>query len=223
MTGLAGFFPFILSGAWITIQVAVCSLLFGLIIGLLGAGGEVSKIWWLRCLTISIISIIRGLPELLVIFFVYFGGTLLLTVVMGHYVNVSAFMSGVTALGLLFGAYASQVFRGAFMVIPKGQIESGRALGLSTWQIFQHIQLPQAWRYALPGLGNLWLILLKDTSLVSLIGLTELMNKSQIAASTTHQPFTFYLTAALLYLVMTSCSQIILKKLSVNASKHLKP
>jgi len=216
-----GFFPQILDGAWMTIQLAVCSLALGLILGLLGAAGESSKIRGLRYLAVSIISIIRGLPELLVIFFVYFGGTILLTNLMHHYVNVSAFFAGVIALGMLFGAYASQVFRGAFLVIPLGQTEAARALGLDRWQIFRRILLPQAARHALPGLGNLWLVLLKDTALISLIGLADLMSKAQAATSTTQKPFTFYLIAALLYLVMTSLSQGVMNKLTAKASKHL--
>jgi ABC-type arginine transport system permease subunit len=145
----------------------------------------------------------------------------LLTTVVGHYVNVSAFLAGTVGLALIFGSYASQVFRGAFLAIPLGQGEAARALGLNRRQVFAHILLPQAWRHALPGLSNLWLVLLKDTALVSLIGLADLMNKSQVAASTTHQPFVFFLTAALLYLIMTSISQGLLRKLTANASRHL--
>ncbi len=217
----SGYFPQILSGAWITIQVACCSLVLGLILGLLGALLESCKWRWLRYLATALISIVRGVPELLVLFFIYFGGTLLLTSLAGHYINVSAFVAGVVGLALIFGSYASQVFRGAFLAIPIGQIEAARALGLNQWLIFKRIQLPQAWRHALPGLSNLWLVLLKDTALVSLIGLADLMNKSQVAASTTHQPFVFFLTAAFLYLVMTSFSQWIMSKLSANATRHI--
>lgn len=221
MTLFSGYFPQILSGAWVTVQVACCSLVLGLILGLLGASLESSKWRWLRYTATSLISIIRGIPELLVLFFIYFGGTILLTSLAGHYVNVSAFLAGVVGLALIFGSYASQVFRGAFLAIPIGQIEAARALGLNRSLIFIHIQLPQAWRHALPGLSNLWLVLLKDTALVSLIGLADLMNKSQVAASTTHEPFVFFLTAAVLYLVMTSVSQWIMGKLSANATRHL--
>lgn len=221
MDVLYSYLPQILAGAWITIQVACCSLLLGLIFGLIGAMLESAKWRPLSYMATGLISIIRGLPELLVLFFIYFGGTIGLTALMGHYVNVSAFIAGVIGLALIFGSYASQVFRGAFLAIPIGQVEAARALGLNRYLIFRHIKMPQAWRHALPGLGNLWLVLLKDTALVSLIGLADLMNKSQVAASTTHQPFVFFLTAAALYLVMTSFSQQIMKKLSANAAKHL--
>lgn len=215
------YFPQIILGVWETIKVAFFSLTLGLFFGLSGALGEASKITWLRYVCIGLTSIIRGIPELLVIFLVYFGGSIALAVLFGHYVNVSPFLAGVVALSLLFGAYAAQVFRGAFAVIPTGQAEAGRALGLTRWQIFRLIELPQAWRYALPGIGNLWLILLKDTSLVSLIGLSELMNKSQLAASTTHQPFTFYSIAAIIYLLLTSVSQLMLKYLARRATLYL--
>lgn len=218
---LYGFLLQLLDGAWITIQVAVGALLLGLVLGLLGAAAEVSRHIGLRMIATTFISIIRGLPELLVIFAVYFGGTALLTMLVGHYVSVSAFVAGIVALGLLFGSYASQTFRGAFLAVPVSQAEAARALGLSRWQIFSHIQLPQAWRHALPGLSNLWLVLLKDTALISLIGLADLMNKAQTAASTTHQPFTFYFAAACFYVLVTSLSQVVLRKISRKANQHV--
>jgi His/Glu/Gln/Arg/opine family amino acid ABC transporter permease subunit len=207
-----GFFWQLGSGMLVTIELAVCALFLGLLLGLIGAWGENARLRPLRWITTLLISCIRGLPELLVIFLVYFGGTVLLTAIAGHYVNFSSFFAGVLALSLLFGSYASQVFRGAFLAVPRGQTEAGRALGLSRPQIFFYIQLPQAWHHALPGLGNLWLVLLKDTALISLIGVTDLMNKAQTASSTTHKPFTFYLAAALLYLIMTSISETLIKK-----------
>lgn len=218
-----GFLPQVLAGTWITIKVACCALILGLAFGLLGAIGESSSSRLLRYFSTGIISIIRGVPELLVIFFIYFGGTIILTGFLGHYHDVSAFAAGVTALALIFGSYASQTFRGAFLAVPKGQIEAAKALGLNHHQIFTRIRLPQAWRHALPGLGNLWLVLLKDTALVSLIGLEDMMSRAKTAASTTHKPFSFFLIAAILYLIMTSVSQQIVKKLSDKASRHVRP
>jgi His/Glu/Gln/Arg/opine family amino acid ABC transporter permease subunit len=221
MDNLTGFFLQLAAGAWVTIQVAVCALLLGLVLGLLGAVGESSRCKFVRMAVTSLVSLCRGLPELLVIFLVYFSGTLLLNHLFHHYVDVPAFLSGVIALALIFGAYTSQVFRGAFLAIPAGQAEAARALGLGRGQIFFHIQLPQAWRIALPGLSNCWLVLLKDTALVSLIGLADLMNKAQLAASSTHKPFVFFLSVALWYLLMTSVSQSLLKKLNERANRHL--
>lgn len=214
-----GFFHQLLAGAWITIQLSLCALLLGLCFGLLGAVAESTQLSPVRRFAIAIISVLRGLPELVVIFFVYFGGTLFLTYLAGHYVNVSSFISGVFALALLFGAYASQTFRGAFLAIPKGQIEAGKGLGFTARQLFFRIQLPQIWRYALPGLGNLWLVLLKDTALISLIGLSDLMRAAQTAASTTQKPFTFYLGAAVFYLIMTSISHLFLHRMHAFANK----
>jgi His/Glu/Gln/Arg/opine family amino acid ABC transporter permease subunit len=216
-----GFLPQILAGAWLTIQLAFCSLLLGLVFGVIGAIGQLSQHRTVRHIATALISAVRGVPELLVLFIIYFGGTVMVTFIMGHYTDVSSFASGVLGLALIFGAYASQVFRGAFLAVPLGQTEAAQALGLNRLQIFKHIQFPQAWRHALPGLGNLWLVLLKDTALVSLIGLADLMNKAQAATSATQKPFLFYLTAALIYLVLTSLSQGFMKKLHINANRHM--
>ena len=115
----------------------------------------------------------------------------------------SSFAAGVIALGLCFGAYATEVFRGAILAIPKGHREAGVALGLSKFRIFTKLIMPQMWRIALPGLGNLFMILMKDTALVSVIGLEEIMRHSQIAVTVSKQPFTFYMVAAFMYLGLT--------------------
>ena len=139
---------------------------------------------------------------------IYFGSAGVLTSIAGwfghdRFVDVGPFTAGVVALGLTFGAYATEVFRGAILAVPKGQIEAAHAFGMDRWLTFRRILLPQVWRIALPGLGNLFLVLLKDTSLVSVIGLAELMRSAQIAVGFTKEPFTFYLAAAVLYLAMT--------------------
>lgn len=216
-----GFILQILLGTIVTIKLASCAALFGMVVGLLGALLESIPIAWLRYLAASIIFIVRGLPELLVLFFIYFGLAAILSNLLHHYVDISAFAAGVVALGLIFGSYASQVFRGAFLAIDQGQIEAGRAMGFSRLQIFTRIQIPQAWRHAIPGLGNLWLVLLKDTAIVTLIGLADMMNQAKIAASTTHHPFTFYLIAAVIYLVITSISQKIINVFNTRANRYI--
>lgn len=218
---LDGFILQILVGTLITIKLAACAFLVGLPIGMLGALLESIPNSMLRYLSASIIFIVRGLPELLVLFFIYFGMTAILSHLFHRYVDINAFIAGVVALGLIFGAYASQVFRGAFMAIDQGQVEAGKAINFSRWQIFTRIQLPQAWRHAIPGLGNLWLVLLKDTAIVSLIGLQDMMSEAKIAASSTHQPFTFYLIAALIYLIITTLSQIVINKLTIRENRYL--
>jgi His/Glu/Gln/Arg/opine family amino acid ABC transporter permease subunit len=216
-----GFLTQMLWGTVVTLELAFCALFLGLAVGLLGALLESIPNKWLRYIAASFIFIVRGLPELLVLFFIYFGLTAGLTQLLNHYVEVSAFAAGVIALGLIFGAYASQVFRGAFMTLDYGQIEAGKVLGLSKAQLFLRIQLPQAWRHALPGLSNLWLILLKDTAIVTLIGLNDMMNEAKLAATTNHQPFTYYLLAALIYLLITTLSQSVLNVMIKRANRYV--
>jgi His/Glu/Gln/Arg/opine family amino acid ABC transporter permease subunit len=211
----------ILLGTIVTIKLALCAAVFGMIVGLVGALLESIPSPWLRYPAASIIFIVRGLPEILVLFFIYFGVTAILKYIFHRYIDVSAFAAGVTALGLIFGAYASQVFRGAFLAIDPGQVEAGKAMGFNGWQIITRIQVPQAWRHAIPGLGNLWLVLLKDTAIVTLIGLTDMMNQAKIAASTTHQPFTFYLIVAAIYLAITSISQKIINIFTIRSNKYM--
>jgi len=208
MIDLAGFGQQLLLGAAMTLQLAVAALVVGMVLGLLGAVGRLSTFAPARAAAGAYTTIVRGLPELLVVLIIYFGSSRLLSIVaaaFGHdgFVELSPFAAGVIALGLTFGAYATEVFRGAILAIPKGQIEAAHAYGMGRWLTFRRIVLPQLWRIALPGLGNLFLVLLKDTSLVSVIGLEELMRKSQIAVGFTREPFTFYLSAAALYLLMT--------------------
>ncbi|MFZ2314104.1 MAG: ABC transporter permease subunit [Gammaproteobacteria bacterium] len=219
----SGFLWQILAGTLVTLKLAGAACVFGLIFGMVGAVLESIQTVWLRYLTTSVIFLIRGLPELLILFFIYFGCTAILNELLGRYVEISPFVAGVVALGAIFGAYASQVFRGAFLAIERGQLDAGFAMGLSRLQTFTRIQIPQAWRHALPGLGNLWLVLLKDTAIVTLIGLSDLMNQSKLAASTTHQPFTFYLIAAGIYLLITSVSQKLLNYATVYANRYVSP
>ncbi len=217
---LSGFILQLVMGSWITIKIALCSAFFGMMIGLTGALLESIPNVWLRYFAASIIFIIRGLPELLILFFIYFGFAAILTKIAGHYIDINPFVAGVIALSLIFGSYASQVFRGAFLAINPGQIEAGKALGFTRMQIFTRIQIPQAWRHAIPGLGNLWLVLLKDTAIVMLIGLGDLMGQAKIAASTTHLPFTFYLLAAVIYLIITHLSQKIIDFFNTRANRY---
>lgn len=219
---LEGYLPQIIAGAEITIGVSVCSILLGIVLGIVGALGEMNSIKLVQKISLNINSLIRGLPELLTIFIVYFIGTIIFSKIMGRYAEVSPFVSGVLALGIVFGSYATQVFRGAFLSIHKGQVESAVALGLPKRVVFRKILFPQALRYALPGLSNICLTTLKDSSLISLIGLHELTFKSQIAATETYKPFTFYLTCALIYLLFTSLSELLFKFLQhkTNYAKH---
>ena len=219
---LLNYFVQFLQGCWITIQIAFWALLIGLVLGLLGAMAKLSHVIFLRKSVHIITGIIRGLPELLILFFIYFGSSIILSRIFGEYIEVSAFLSGVVALGLIFGAYATETIRGAFLSIPHGQWEAAKAYGLSTRQCYSRILIPQSWYHALPGLGNLWFVLLKDTALVALIGLPDIMQTARNISATTQQPFTSYSIAALLYLILTTLSMIGQKRIEKQTSRYLR-
>lgn len=208
MLDLQGYGHQLISGTIVTVEVFLASLGLGLVIGLLGALAMLSRWWLLRKAAGLYSNLVRGLPELLTILLIYFGIPILISRLlslmgMNFYLEVNPFIGGLVALALYFGAYAAEIFRGAILAVPKNQIEAGQAFALSTTMIYCRIILPQAWRIALPGLGNMTLALMKSTALVSVIGLDELMRKTSLATAYTHQPFTFYFTASLIYLGMT--------------------
>ncbi|WP_041209081.1 arginine ABC transporter permease ArtQ [Aeromonas jandaei] len=197
----------LLDAAWMTLGLALASLVGGMVLALAFSAAELSKqralVWPVATLT----TLIRGLPELLVVLFIYFGSTQVLFLITGEYVEFSPFACGVLALSLLFASYATQTLRAALNAVPSGQRLAALALGLGKSHIFFRIVLPQAWRHALPGLGNQWLVLLKDTALVSLIGVNEMMRQAQMASASTYQPFTWYAAAALIYLAISLMSE----------------
>ncbi|MBN0985962.1 ABC transporter permease [Amphritea pacifica] len=208
---LQGFGHLLISGTWVTIQLALSSLLVGLVLGLTGAAAKLSKNRVARWLATGYTTLVRGLPELLLVLTIYFGGSQLLMWIAGgfgytEYIEIGPFVAGVAALSIAFGAYATEVFRMAMMEIPKGQWESGLACGMSTPRTFFRIILPQVWRLAIPGLGNLFQVLLKDTALVSVVGLNDIMRQSQVAISSTKEPFTFFMVAAFIYLLLTAAT-----------------
>ena len=213
-------------GAWMTIRLALAALLLGLSLGLLGAVLKSSRIAPLRWIGDFYSTVFRGVPELVVVLLIYFGSTSVLTSISGWfgggYVELNPFTAGTLALGICFGAYATEVFRGALLTIPFGQYEAGQALGLPKGRIFRKIVLPQLWRIALPGLGNLFMVLMKDTALVSVIGLEETMRKAQIATGVTKEPFTFYLAAAMIYLCITVVAATVLQILERRVSRGIR-
>ena len=202
----------LLDAAWMTLGLALASLVGGMVLALAFSAAELSKrpalVWPVATLT----TLIRGLPELLVVLFIYFGSTQVLFLITGEYVEFSPFACGVLALSLLFASYATQTLRAALNAVPAGQRLAALALGLGKGHTFFRIVLPQAWRHALPGLGNQWLVLLKDTALVSLIGVNEMMRQAQMASASTYEPFTWYAAAALIYLAISLVSEFGLKQ-----------
>ncbi|WP_116866041.1 ABC transporter permease [Pseudomonas syringae] len=204
---LHGFGPALAAGALMTVQLALSALCLGLVLGLLGALAKTSPYKPLQWLGSTYSTLVRGIPELLWVLLIYFA-TVNGMRALGKLFDIpdlalSAFAAGVIALGICFGAYATEVFRGAILAIPKGHREAGLALGMSRSRILFKLVLPQMWRIALPGLGNLFMILMKDTALVSVIGLEEIMRHAQIAVGFTKQAFTFYMVAAFMYLGLT--------------------
>lgn len=198
-------------GALMTLAISVSSFLLGLIIGVGGASLKLSRSGVNRTIGDVYTTVVRGIPELLILYLLFFGGSgavMYVARMFGYdgYIEVNAFTVGTIAIGFVSGAYSTEVIRGAILAIPKGQIEAAKAVGMSHRLRFRRIMLPQIMRFALPGLGNVWQLTLKDTALISVTGLVEIMRQAQIGSGSTQQPFTFYLVAALLYLALTALS-----------------
>ena len=200
-----------LRAAAMTLSVAVSGYAIGAVLGCLAAAASFSGLGSVRGLAGTYSTVMRGVPDILVIYLFYFGsGQFLasLAKMAGHdgFVTIPAFVVGTLAIGVVSGAYQMQVFRGAVLALDKGQIEAGRACGMGPALLFRRIVLPQALRFAIPGAGNVWQLVLKESALISVIGLVELMRQAQIGAGSTRQPFSFFLTAAALYLLITAAS-----------------
>ncbi|ELV8804666.1 arginine ABC transporter permease ArtQ [Vibrio vulnificus] len=217
---LTGYSLSLAQASWMTIQLALVSLAVGLVLAVVFAGGEMTRHRIVKWPTIALVTVLRGLPELLVVLFIYFGSTQVLFLLTGDFIEVSPFLSGVIALSLIFASYASQTIRGALKAVNKGQREAASALGMSKSSTFFRIVLPQAVRHALPGLTNQWLVLLKDTALVSLIGVTDLLKQAQLTSAATHEAFTWYATAASIYLVITLVTQRVVKIIDAKFSEQ---
>lgn len=200
----------IMAGAWLTIRLAIATLPFGLVIGFLVALARNSDSRVLQALGGAFTTVFRGLPELLTLFIIYYGGQILLQKAVGlftdAYVEVNGFVAGMVALGVVFAAFSSEVFLAALRAISKGQIEGAHALGLNRFQTLRLVIFPQLWRYALPGIANLWLVLLKDTSLVSVIALNDLLRMTNVVVGATKEPFFFYAVACSIYLLFSIIS-----------------
>ncbi|MCF6767108.1 ABC transporter permease subunit [Thiotrichales bacterium 19S11-10] len=214
---LNGFFLEIFLAIKVTLSVALGASIVGILGGLFSlfiekvpGFGVLIKLWNM---------FIRGIPELLVLFAIYFGLTQILTDLTGEYVEVDALSAGILALGIIFAAYAVQIFQAAFNAVDQGEVQAAEALGLRKIDSFRFIILPQVWRHALPGLFNLWLVVLKDSSIVSLIGLHDMMNQAQIAANQSFEPFTYYSFVGALYLGLTAISQWVSSKVNHKLSR----
>jgi arginine/ornithine transport system permease protein len=211
MLDLQGYGASILAGTWINVACGLAALAVSVILGMLAALAKLSSQPWLRGVANVYTTIIRGVPDLLMMLMIYFGGQLLVNQIVlafgsEEYVDVNPFVAGVISIGFIYGAYMAETFRGAILAVPRGQLEAGHAYGMSGIQVFVRILLPQMVRHALPSFGNNWLVLLKTTALLSIVGLEDMVRRARLAGGSTHEPFTFLLTVALIYLALTTVS-----------------
>jgi His/Glu/Gln/Arg/opine family amino acid ABC transporter permease subunit len=211
-------------GVLVTIELASGAYLFGLLVGIFGAITRGSEVRGLSLVAAGYSTAFRALPELVVISIIYFGGSLAAGEVLtlfggGGYVEVGALTSGILALGLVQGAYQTEVFRGAILGVPAGQWEAARAIGLGRGVIFFKVILPQVWRLAFPGMSNLWMTVLKETALVSAIGLEDVVRSAQMAAASTRSPFIFFTAVVLAYLAITAISNSVIAKLEIRVNR----
>ena len=207
-----------------TIAVSITAMLIGFSFAAIFTPLKLSKFKSLNLIANIYTTVIRGVPELLVIYLFFFGGSgaiMFVASMFGYneYIEINAFITGSFAIGIISGAYSTEVFRGAIQSIDKGQFEAAKVLGLSKFAQFYKITLPQMLRLAIPNLSNVWQITLKDTSLISVTGLVEIMRQSYIAAGSTRDPLFFYSFAAVLYLLLTFVSMKLINRLEVKYSR----
>ena len=213
MLDLHGYGWMLWDGVQVTLLVGVCAMALALALGLLGSWGKLSHSRLAHGIAGTYTTVIRGVPELILILIVYYGTpTLIQNVAEGYghdvIIDINPFLAGFITIGFIYGAFATEVFRGAFLAIDRGQIEAARAIGMSPVLTFRRILLPQVWRFALPGLGNVWMVLIKATALISIIQLPELLRNADVAARALRLPFTFYFAASLIYLAITVVSML---------------
>ena len=211
MLDLQGYGPAILEGTLLTVEAGLLSLAVAMVLGILGALAKIARSPIVRGIAGVYTTVIRGVPDLVLMLLIFFGGQMLvnqlaLTVGYEDYIDINPFIAGVLTIGFIYGAYMTETFRGAILAVPAGQLEAGRAFGMRQGQVFTRILFPQMVRHAIPGFGNNWLVLLKTTALLSVIGLDDMVRKASLAAGATREPFTFYIAVALIYLALTTVS-----------------
>ncbi len=220
---MTGYYTSILQGALLTIAVSLGALAVSVLLGLLGAGAKLSGRAALVGMATVYTTIIRGIPELVLMLLVFYGGSIGINTLLemsgtGATLEINPFTAGVLTLGFIYGAYMTETFRGAILAIPRGQFEAAAAFGMGPVQIFLRITAPQMVRYALPGFTNNWLVLIKATALVRLIGLQEMTYLAKQASAATRSPFAFFLFTAALFLLYTWASLVVLRKLHARYS-----
>lgn len=222
--GQEGWGGLLLSAMIMTIAVSISGFLTGSVLGTIVAGMKLSSIGPLRWIGGCYTTVLRGVPDLLVVYLFYFGGGAFLSYIgafAGYdgYIGMPAFLTGTVALGVVSAAYQAEVLRGAYRAVSRGELEAADSVGMRPWRKFRRIVVPLVLRYATPGLGNTWQLVLKESALISVTGLVEILRQSQIAAGSTRKPFEFYLTALVLYLVITWVSSLLFGRLENRAMR----
>ena len=222
--GETGWGDELLIATLMTLAVSITAMLIGFIFALIFTPLKLSKNKFLNLIANFYTTVIRGVPELLVIYLFFFGGSsaiMLVASIFGYndYIEINAFLTGAFSIGIISGAYSTEVFRGAIQSIDKGQFEASNVLGFNKVTRFFKVILPQMLRLSIPNLSNVWQITLKDTSLISVTGLVEIMRQSYIAAGSTRDPLLFYTVAAVLYLMLTFLSMKFINKMEIKYNR----
>ncbi len=224
--GSTGWGALLLVAAGVTLAVTAAALLIGAVLGAIVAAAKLSGNRPLVFLGSVYTTVFRGVPELLIIYLIYFGGSTAVTAIgraMGYegFLGLPSFAAGALAVGIISGSYQAEVFRGAYLAVAKGELEAASAIGMSRSLRFRRIIMPQVLRYALPGIGNVWQLSLKDSALISVTGLAELMRTSQVAAGSTRQYFLFFIVGGALYLILTSLSDQVFDRAERRANRSM--
>ncbi|RDL46937.1 Octopine transport system permease protein OccQ [Ensifer sp. M14] len=225
--GPGGWGNILLAGATMTILIALSGYATGAVIGVLGAWAKVRGGPVTRLVADVYTTVLRGIPDLLVIYLLYFGGSAAISAV-GHFfgaegfIGFPGFLAGMLAVGITSGAQHTEVLRGAFRAVHPGEIEAAIACGMPRWLRFRRIVAPLTLRHALPGLGNVWQVVLKESALVSITGVAELLRQAQVAAGSTGLPFDFYLIAGAIYLSISTVSSAVLHRAEHHFSRGVR-
>lgn len=203
----------LLIGFFVTIRLAVLSFALSLVLGVGVGFVALSRNRLLQGLWRTYASLFMGVPSILIVFFVYYNAPTLLKTVLDVQLEVTPFSAGVTALTIVYAAYVGEVLRGAVINIHSGQFEAAKALGLPTLPLWWLVILPQVWRLAIPGVTNVWVVLLKDTALVSLVGLTDVVRMAAVAAGASKEPFLFYIFAGLMFVALSMLTMFAAQRL----------
>ena len=227
MVDLSGWWDDYFWGAMTVLRVFAVSLVLTVVFGLIGAAAKLSKSRIAHKIAGAYTIAFRGTPELLVLLIFYYGSAVTLTGIgkifssQTQFVDIPPFWAGSFAIALIVGSYATETFRGAFLGVDPGHVEAARALGISNLQTFFYVRIPQMWRLALPSFGNHMLSLMKDTALISIIGLEEILFVAEMATAVTLKPFMMYMVVALIYLSITTVITLVVMALEKHANRHL--